>query len=125
MYGFGLIKGLWITLKNLLIPSRMFTVHQYPDRKASPLDLAKIDNSNVVKYLFSHPVNSMKSMELAKKAHIPWDQVEKAGSVNNDQKPYDLHMKWSGILKKYQKSSSGTVGIHVVFTPEFTLVISL
>ena len=62
MYGFGLIKGLWITLKNLLIPSRMFTVHQYPARKASPRDLARIDNSNVVKYLFSHPVNSMKSV---------------------------------------------------------------
>ena len=62
MYGFGLIKGLWITLKHLWIPSRMFTVHQYADRKASPLDLARIDNSNVVKYLFSHPVNSMKSV---------------------------------------------------------------
>ena len=41
MYGFGLIKAFSVTLKNLLIPSRMFTHHQYPDRKLGPLDLAK------------------------------------------------------------------------------------
>ena len=44
MYGFGLIKGLWITLKNIVIPSRMFTVHQNPDRKAIPIALARSDN---------------------------------------------------------------------------------
>ena len=62
MYGLGLVKGLGITLKNLVLPSRMFTVHQYPNRKASPFDLAKIEESNFLMYLFSHPLNSMKAL---------------------------------------------------------------
>ena len=45
MYGLGLIKGLGITLKNILFLQRRNTT-QYPDRKASIIDLAKLDNKN-------------------------------------------------------------------------------
>ena len=41
MYGLGMAKGMVVTLKNLVLPSRKFTLHQYPDRKISPLGLAK------------------------------------------------------------------------------------
>ena len=40
MYGMGLAKGLVVTAKNLILPSRMMTV-QYPDRKVGLLGLAK------------------------------------------------------------------------------------
>ena len=36
MYGLGLVKGMIVTLKNLVLPSRRFTLHQYPDRKVGP-----------------------------------------------------------------------------------------
>ena len=51
MYGLGIIKALFIPLKNLLIPSRMFTHHQYPDRKLGPIDLAKQSNKNILIYM--------------------------------------------------------------------------
>ena len=45
MYGTGMIKGLVITMRNLVTPNRMFNIYQYPNRKASPVDLAKIEES--------------------------------------------------------------------------------
>ena len=46
MYGTGLLKGLGITMKNLVMPSRMFTLNQYPDRKVSLVELAKMRNTS-------------------------------------------------------------------------------
>lgn len=62
MYGFGLFKALWIPLKNLVIPSRMFTKHQYPNRKLGPLELAKQSNKNFILYFFENPKTVIKSL---------------------------------------------------------------
>ena len=62
MYGFGLIKAFSVTLKNLLIPSRMFTHHQYPDRKLGPLDLAKQADKNILLYVIQNPKTIIKSL---------------------------------------------------------------
>ena len=35
MFGFGLLKALWVTIKNFILPSR-FNAYQYPDRKLDP-----------------------------------------------------------------------------------------
>ena len=61
MYGLGLIKGLGITLKNILFLQRRNTT-QYPDRKASIIDLAKLDNKNFISYAFANPMKTLKSM---------------------------------------------------------------
>ena len=61
MYGLGLIKGLGITLKNILLFQRINTT-QYPDRKASIIDLAKLDNKNFISYAFTNPMKAFKSM---------------------------------------------------------------
>lgn len=55
MYGLGMLKGLTITMKNLVMPSRMFTVHQYPDRKIGVFGLAKRSETNVVKFVVKEP----------------------------------------------------------------------
>ena len=57
MYGLGLIKGLFVTLKNLVLPGRMFTVHQYPDRRIGVLGLAKLSGRNVFSYVADEPWN--------------------------------------------------------------------
>ena len=62
MYGIGLFKGLGITMKNLVSPGRQFNVHQYPNRKASPLDLAKISDSNAFAFIAANPIRSIKSL---------------------------------------------------------------
>ena len=62
MYGLGITKGLGVTLKNLLLPSRQFNVHQYPDRKASPFDLAKLDNINPLMFIISNPIKTIRSL---------------------------------------------------------------
>ena len=55
MFGAGLIKGLAVTMKNLVLPSRMFTLHQYPDRKIGLLGLAKEAGTNVFSYVLKEP----------------------------------------------------------------------
>ena len=62
MYGLGLIKGLKVTMKNMLLPSRMFTVHQYPDRKIGVFGLAKLAEKNALSYAFSEPMMAFKAM---------------------------------------------------------------
>jgi formate hydrogenlyase subunit 6/NADH:ubiquinone oxidoreductase subunit I len=62
MYGLGLLKGLTVTMKNLVKPSRMFTVHQYPDRKVSVFGLAKHNDTNVVSYVLKEPKMALKSL---------------------------------------------------------------
>ncbi|MCH2309467.1 MAG: 4Fe-4S binding protein [SAR202 cluster bacterium] len=61
MYGLGLIKGLGITMKNLVIPSRQFNVYQYPNKRATPWDLAKINNSKPFTYIAKNPLTTIKS----------------------------------------------------------------
>ena len=62
MYGLGLAKGLAITMKNLVLPSRMFTVHQYPDRKIGLLGLARQSGTNVLSYLLKEPKMAAKAL---------------------------------------------------------------
>ena len=62
MYGLGLIKGMVVTLKNLVLPSRRFTLHQYPDRKVGPLGLAKHNGANVVSLALTSPMQFAKSL---------------------------------------------------------------
>ena len=62
MYGLGLAKGMAVTLKNLVLPSRMFTVHQYPDRKIGPFGLAKRSGTNVVSYTLKNPLEAAKAL---------------------------------------------------------------
>lgn len=61
MYGSGLVKGLAITMKNLVMPSRMFTVHQYPDRKIGPVGLAKRENANPIAFAARNPGLALKA----------------------------------------------------------------
>ena len=62
MYGIGLFKGLGITMKNLVSPSRQFNTHQYPNRKASPLDLARLSDTNAFAFIASNPIKSIRSL---------------------------------------------------------------
>jgi formate hydrogenlyase subunit 6/NADH:ubiquinone oxidoreductase subunit I len=62
MYGFGMAKGMVVTMKNLLLPSRMFTLHQYPNRKIGPLGLARRSGSNPVSFVLKNPIQVMKSI---------------------------------------------------------------
>ena len=62
MYGIGLLKGLGITLKNLVLPGRQFTIHQYPDRKIGPLGLARLEGKNPVAFALTRPGATMKAM---------------------------------------------------------------
>ena len=55
MYGFGLIQGLVVTMKNLVLPGRMFTVHQYPNRKVGLFGLAKASGTSVLSYVLKEP----------------------------------------------------------------------
>ena len=62
MYGLGMAKGLAVTLKNLVLPSRFFTLHQYPTRRIGPLGLAKRSGTNVFSYAFRNPKQVARSL---------------------------------------------------------------
>jgi len=62
MYGLGLARGLAVTLKNLVLPSRMFTVHQYPDRRVGPVGLAKRSGTSVLAYVVKNPKRAAMSL---------------------------------------------------------------
>ena len=51
-----------MTMKNMVLPSRMFTVHQYPDRKIGVFGLAKLAEKNALSYAFSEPMKAFKAM---------------------------------------------------------------
>ena len=51
-----------MTMKNMVLPSRMFTVHQYPDRKIGVFGLAKLAEKNALSYVFSEPMKAFKAM---------------------------------------------------------------
>ncbi len=61
MFGFGLAKGLIVTAKNLLMPSRLTAV-QYPDRKIGLLGLAKKTGTSPLAILFGNPRMAIKAM---------------------------------------------------------------
>jgi len=61
MYGLGLIKGLGITMKNLVIPSRQFNIYQYPNKRANLWDLAKINKTKPFTYFTTNPLTTIKS----------------------------------------------------------------
>ena len=62
MYGLGIAKAMAITLKNLVLPSRLFTVHQYPDRKMGLLGMAKRAETNPITYIMKNPLEAAKSL---------------------------------------------------------------
>ena len=62
MYGLGLIKGLGITMKNLVIPNRQFNIYQYPNKRATPRDLAKINSSKTLPFIAKNPITTFKSL---------------------------------------------------------------
>ena len=62
MYGLSLLKGLGVTMKNLVSPGRMFTVHQYPDRKIGLLGLARLNNKNPLAFVISQPGQAVKAI---------------------------------------------------------------
>ena len=62
MYGLGSVKGLGVTMKNLILPGRMFTTHQYPDRKIGLLGLAKRSDTNVFRYAIQEPRMTVKAL---------------------------------------------------------------
>tara|TARA_B100000519_G_scaffold45636_2_gene36392 strand:+ start:36566 stop:37237 length:672 start_codon:yes stop_codon:yes gene_type:complete len=62
MYGLGLIKGLGITMKNLVIPNRQFNIYQYPNKRATPWDLAKINSSKTLPFIAKNPITTFKSL---------------------------------------------------------------
>ena len=62
MYGLGIARGLGVTLKNLVLPGRMFTQHQYPDRKIGPIGLARRSGSNVFSFTLKHPGQAAKAL---------------------------------------------------------------
>ena len=62
MYGLGMVRSLGVTLKNLLLPGRMFTLHQYPDRRISVFGLAKRAGANVFAYSAKNPRQALKAL---------------------------------------------------------------
>ena len=62
MYGLGIIKGLGVTMKNLALPGRQFNLYQYPDKKASPSDLAKLDGRNTLAFMVTKPIKTLKAL---------------------------------------------------------------
>ena len=62
MYGLSLFKGLGVTMKNLVSPGRLFTVHQYPDRKIGILGLARMNGKNPVAFALSKPGEAVKAL---------------------------------------------------------------
>ncbi len=61
MYGLGLAKGLVVTMKNMLLPSRQFA-QQYPDRSVGLLGLAKEAQTNVFAYVLKQPGRAARAM---------------------------------------------------------------
>ncbi|MCI0439698.1 MAG: 4Fe-4S binding protein [Chloroflexi bacterium] len=62
MYGLGMAKGLAVTMKNLVMPGRFFTLHQYPDRRIGVIGLARRSNMSVFSYVVKEPRMALKAM---------------------------------------------------------------
>ena len=61
MYGLGMAKGMVVTLKNFVLPSRRFA-QQYPDRRIGPMGLAKEAGTSVFSYALRNPVMTLKAI---------------------------------------------------------------
>ena len=61
MYGLGMAKGMLVTLKNFVLPSRMFTI-QYPDRRIGVLGLAERSEAGVLSFALKNPGTAVKAM---------------------------------------------------------------
>ena len=72
MYGYGLLKALWVTIKNFILPSR-FNAYQYPDRKLDPVSLAKKEQKNVFLFILQSPIKVIKSLSglISSKEYVP------------------------------------------------------
>ena len=68
MYGLGMVRGMGVTFKNLVLPSRQFAV-QYPSRKISLLELAKENDTNAISFAINNPKQAIKA--LAGFAEVP------------------------------------------------------
>ena len=55
-------KGLAVTMKNLVLPSRFFTHHQYPNRKIGLFGLASASGANVVSFALKQPGSAIKAV---------------------------------------------------------------
>ncbi len=62
MYGLALFKGLGVTMKNLVSPGRIFTVHQYPDRRIGLMGLARMNGQNPIGFAFRRPGEAVKAL---------------------------------------------------------------
>ena len=62
MYGLGMVKGLGVTMKNLVLPSRRFTLHQYPDRRIGLPGLAKREGTNLFALVLTQPVRAARAL---------------------------------------------------------------
>ena len=62
MYGIGMVKGLVVTMKNMILPGRMFTLNQYPNRKIGLLGLAREAGTSVIGYAFKEPKMAAKAL---------------------------------------------------------------
>ena len=62
MYGTGMAKGLWVTLKNLVLPGRFFTLQQYPDRRVWLFGLAKRAGTNPISFVLKNPKEAAKAL---------------------------------------------------------------
>ena len=61
MYGLGMAKGLLVTAKNLVLPSRM-TAIQYPDRRVGLLGLAKETGISPLALLVRRPGEAVRAL---------------------------------------------------------------
>jgi len=72
MFGYGLLKALWVTMKNFILPSR-FNTYQYPDRKLDPLSLARKEQKNFFFFILQSPIKVVKSLIglISSKDYVP------------------------------------------------------
>ena len=72
MFGFGLLKALWVTIKNFILPSR-FNAYQYPDRKLDPVSLAQKEQKNFFLFILQSPIKVLKSLMglISTKEYVP------------------------------------------------------
>ena len=61
MYGLGMVRGMGVTFKNLVLPSRQFAV-QYPNRKISLLELARENDTNAISFAVNNPIQAIKAL---------------------------------------------------------------
>ena len=56
-----MVRGMGVTFKNLVLPSRQFAV-QYPSRKISLLELANENDTNAISFAINNPKQAIKAL---------------------------------------------------------------